>query len=172
MFAARRSIAPARNCLRQVHRRSAPHASGEHHNHHHAEPVDVNLKPSLFVAISALPIGLSYYQWANSNPDAKPLITRLIEKCTIDESVLERRNHIHTLAAEKAAFDKHLFAGCKSDMNLELSMPEIMNTGSQMNVPAGHYPDLSRVVSFYSDRNKKMEEARLARTKDGKVQSI
>lgn len=47
-----------------------------------------------------------------------------------------------------------------------------MNTGSPMNVPAGHEADLSEVISFYNNRNKKMEEARRSRMQDGKVQSI
>ncbi|KZZ89819.1 hypothetical protein AAP_04170 [Ascosphaera apis ARSEF 7405] len=169
MFAAKRSIAPVRNCMRQAQRRSASHAHGEHH---HAEPVNVNLKPSFFFAIAAVPLGISYYSWANSNPNSKPVITRLIEKFSANEEALAQKNHIHTLAAEKAAFDKHLFAGCKSDMNLELSTPDLMNTGSPMNVPAGHEADLSEVISFYNNRNKKMEEARRSRMQDGKVQSI
>ncbi|KAI5295480.1 hypothetical protein KEM52_001254 [Ascosphaera acerosa] len=169
MFAAKQSARAARTCVRQAQRRYASHA---HEHHHHAEPVNVNLKPSLFITLAALPLGYSLYSWANSNPDAKPVITRLIERFTIAEEKLAQKNHIHTLAAERAAFDKQLFAGCKPDMNLQLLMPEMMNSSGTMNVPAGHGNDLAGVVAYYNAKNASLEQARQARMGNGKVQSI
>lgn len=48
----------------------------------------------------------------------------------------------------------------------------LFNSGSPYNVPAGSSTDLSAVVAHYERRNKEMEEARLARMKDGKVLSV
>ena len=48
----------------------------------------------------------------------------------------------------------------------------IFNVGSPMNVPAGHYPDMSHVVAHYEKKHGEIEAKRVARTKDGKVESI
>ncbi|KAI5300373.1 hypothetical protein KEM55_007866 [Ascosphaera atra] len=130
------------------------------------------LRPGLFIGLLSVPAVVGIYNWANSDPTQKPLITRLIEKYSANIEELERRNAIHTLAAERAAFDRHLFFSCKSDMNIELSCPEIFNVGGSVNVPAGHYADLTDVVGHYEKRAKRVEDDRVSRMKDGKVQSI
>lgn len=48
----------------------------------------------------------------------------------------------------------------------------MMNAGSPWNVVAGSQADLSKVVAHYERKNKEMEEARVAKMKDGKVVSL
>lgn len=47
-----------------------------------------------------------------------------------------------------------------------------MNAGSPYNVSPGSQADLSAVVAHYKRQNEEMEEARVARMKDGKVVSV
>lgn len=48
----------------------------------------------------------------------------------------------------------------------------MFNARPPYNVSAGSQADLSAVVAHYERQNKEIEEARVARMKDGKVQSI
>lgn len=48
----------------------------------------------------------------------------------------------------------------------------MFNARSPYNVSPGSQADLSAVVAHYERQNKEIEEARVARMKDGKVQSI
>jgi hypothetical protein len=48
----------------------------------------------------------------------------------------------------------------------------ILNAGGPYNVPAGSVVDLSAVAAHYDRENKRAEEARVARMKDGKVVSL
>ncbi|KAK2799014.1 hypothetical protein FQN50_008641 [Emmonsiellopsis sp. PD_5] len=171
MFLARRAAAPARTLLR----RQQPCRSGSSaaHDHHHAEPVNETFGRGFYLSIASVPVGILLYNYSTSDPEKTPWITRLIEDSFPKESMWERRNAIHTAAIEQAAQDRHLFQSQNDPVNIGLSCPEVFNTGSPMNVPAGNgSADLTAVVSHYQMRNKKTEEQRVARMKDGKVVSL
>ncbi|KAK2749762.1 hypothetical protein FQN55_002998 [Onygenales sp. PD_40] len=172
MFLARRAAAPARTLLRrQQPRRSG--SSAAHDHHHHAEPVNETFGRGFYLSIASVPVGILLYKYATSDPEKTPWITRLIEDYFPKESMWERRNAIHTAAIERAAQDKHLFQSQNNAVTIGLSFPEAFNTGSPMNVPAGNASaDLTAVVAHYQMMNKKTEEQRVARMKDGKVVSL
>ncbi|EDN06105.1 NADH-ubiquinone oxidoreductase [Histoplasma capsulatum] len=172
MIPSRRAAAPARTLLRyQQPRRFA--SSTPHGEHHHAEPVNETFGRGFYVFIASVPVGLALYKYSTSDPNNKPWMTRLIENYFPKESTWERRNTLHTAAIERAAADRHLFHSQRASLNLELSFPEIFNTGSPMNVPAGNgSADLTSIVSHYQTKNRKIEEERVSRMKDGKVLSI
>jgi hypothetical protein len=48
----------------------------------------------------------------------------------------------------------------------------MMNTGSPYNVSPGSQADLSAVVAHYKRKNQEIEDARVARMKDGKASSL
>ncbi|PGH00388.1 hypothetical protein GX51_05796 [Blastomyces parvus] len=168
MFPARRAAVPARALLRrQQPRRLASSAS------HHAEPVNETFGPGFYVFLASVPLGLALYNYSTSDPNSKPWMTRVIEKYFPKESMWERQNALHTAAIEQAAADRQLFHSQSASLNLELKFPEAFNTGSPMNVPAGNgSADLTAIVAHYQNQNKKIEEERVARMKDGKVTSI
>ncbi|KAH8701111.1 NADH-ubiquinone oxidoreductase 178 kDa subunit [Talaromyces proteolyticus] len=168
MFAARRSAASARLLLRQQPRRYASDA----HHHHHPEPVSEGFGPSFYIAVSTFAAGFVLYRITKSSDSDNSWITGLIKKYTPDEKVFEERNAIRTVAIEKAASDRHLFAGTPRREHIELRSPELFNTGSRLNVGAGSQADLSAVAAYYENHNKKLEEDRVSRLKDGKVVSI
>ncbi|OJD23857.1 hypothetical protein ACJ73_04789 [Blastomyces percursus] len=168
MFSSRGAAVSARALLRrQQPRRLASSAS------HHAEPVNENFGRGFYIFLASVPIGLALYNYSTSDPSSKPWMTRLIENYSPKESMWEQRNALHTAAIERAAADRHLFHSQSASLNLELSFPEAFNTGGCMNVPAGNaHGDLTAVVAHYQAKNKKIEEERVARMKDGKVVSI
>ncbi|KAL1965983.1 hypothetical protein VTN77DRAFT_4923 [Rasamsonia byssochlamydoides] len=174
MFLARRSVAPARQLLRpQQPRRFASHAAhGDHH--HHAAPVNESFGPSFYVAVSTFAAGYILYRIdkASKESGSESWISSLIRKWMPSEKIFEERNAIRTAALEKAAVDRHLFISAPGKEYIELKDPELFNSGSPYNVPAGSQADLSAVAAYYHKKNQEMEERRVARMKDGKVVSI
>lgn len=67
-------------------------------------------------------------------------------------------------------------AGCFEIVLVEVMLitvdHSIFNTGSPYNVAAGTTADLSAVAEHYHKKNQAIEEARVARMKDGKVVSL
>ncbi|KAL1980027.1 hypothetical protein VTN96DRAFT_4786 [Rasamsonia emersonii] len=170
MFLARRSVAPARQQLlrRQQPRRFDSHAA------HHAAPANESFGPSFYVAVTTFATGYVLYRIhkASQESGSETWLSSLIRKWTPLEKVFEERNAIRTAAMEKAAVDRHLFASAPGKEYIDLKMPELFNAGSPYNVPPGSQADLSAVAAYYHQKNKEIEEQRVARMKDGKVVSI
>ncbi|KAM5488344.1 hypothetical protein McanCB56680_000225 [Microsporum canis] len=168
MFLARRAVAPARRALVQ---RQQPRRSDSHSAHH--EPVNEHLGRGFYISVASIPIGLALYKYSTSDASSKPWLTDVIEAFTASEAVLERNNALHTRAIEQAAADRHLFHSQNPPLTIDLAFPELFNTGSPINMSPGNSAgDLSTVVAHYEKRRADMEEARLGRMKDGKVQSL
>lgn len=165
----RRAAAPARTFLRQQPRRYGSSSAGEHH----AEPVNETLGRGFYVAVASVPVGLALYKFSTSDAEKKPWITRLIEEYSTPSKTWEERNHLHTMAIERAASDRHLFYSQNPPKTIDLSCPEVFNQGSPINMPAGNSSaDLSAVVAHYERKNAAVETQRVAQMKDGKVHSI
>ncbi|KAL1960812.1 hypothetical protein VTO42DRAFT_6642 [Malbranchea cinnamomea] len=176
MLFARRAAAPARSLLRRQQPRrfgsSSAESHGEHH-HHHAEPVNESLGRGFYIGVASIPVGLAVYKFSTSDPNTKPWLTRLIEEYSPSRKTWEERNALHTMAVERAAEDRHLFYSQNPPVTINLSCPEVFNTGSPINVPAGNgSADLTAVVAHYERKNKTIEEQRVAQMKDGKVVSL
>ncbi|KAE8351214.1 NADH-ubiquinone oxidoreductase subunit [Aspergillus coremiiformis] len=171
MFFARRSAVSARLLLRnQPQRRFDSHAA-----HHHAEPVKESFGRSFYITIGSFASAYALYQWSESNQEAgsQSWISSLIQKWTPSEKIFEERNAIRTAIMEKAAQDRHLFLSQGPRATFELKQPEVsFNTAPPYNVAAGSTVDLSHVTAHYERQNRELEEARIARMKDGKVISI
>ncbi|BDD57877.1 hypothetical protein MPDQ_004081 [Monascus purpureus] len=167
MFAARRSVAPVRQLLRHQPRRFDSHAA------HHAAPVNESFGRSFYVTVGTFAFGYVLYRIHKSyvDSDSTSFISNLIAKWTPDEKIFEERNAVHTVLMEKAAHDRHLFESQGGGPSIQLRTPELLNSGSQMNVTPGFRPDISAVAAHYERQNQQLEEARVARMKDGKVVS-
>jgi len=173
MLPARRSAAPVRALLRrqQPRRFDSSSAHGEHH--HPAAPVNEGFGRGFYVTVASIPLGLAFYKYSTSDANKKPWITQLIEQHMEKQSTWERVNAIHTVAVEQAAFDRHLFHSQNATVTIDLMCPEVFNSGSPINVPAGNgAADLTAVVAHYERRRNAIEQDRVARMKDGKVVSI
>ncbi|KAI9371915.1 hypothetical protein BJX61DRAFT_543185 [Aspergillus egyptiacus] len=170
MIFARRSVASARYLLRnQQPRRFASDAA------HHAAPVNEGFGRSFYVAVGTFASCFVLYKVHNSSKESgsQSFITRFIENWTPSEKMLEERNALHTAAVEKAAADRHLFQTQKPGFTRELRHPEAsFHTSQPFNVIPGSKADLSEVISRYEKSNQEIEEARVARMKDGKVVSL
>lgn len=79
------------------------------------------------MAVASVPVGLAVYKYSTSDPNAKPLLTRLIEKYAEQESSLETMNAIHTKAVEQAAEDRHLFFSQNPPLTIDLTFPEYVS---------------------------------------------
>ncbi|KAJ5092188.1 hypothetical protein NUU61_007058 [Penicillium alfredii] len=129
---------------------------------------------SFYVTIGSFASAYLLYRVSKSNQesDSPSWISSFISKWTPSQEVFEERNAIRTAVMEKAAHDRHLFQSQGPREAYDLKQPEMMNAGSPFNVSPGSQADLSAVVAHYQRQNKEMEDARIARTKDGKVVSL
>ncbi|KAK7941046.1 uncharacterized protein PG986_013433 [Apiospora aurea] len=131
-------------------RNARGYASG--HDHHHAAPeVKEGLGPAFYVFAGLLPTAAVFYQISRPGADGEPsTISKYLNQFEALNKDHVVRNALRTDALEQAAHDKHLFlnAGPKSP-HVELKTPELLNSGSPWNVPAGHYANLDHVTEHY-----------------------
>jgi len=125
-----------------------------------------------YVVLALVPLSMVAYTVASSSET--PIFTRLIEAYRAREEELNRRNTLHQMACEQAAFDRNLFVSEKEGMNgVELRFPERFNQSSPWNVVAGEGgADLDKLMAHYAQKEKVRHEDRLARMKDGKVVTV
>ncbi|CEO58581.1 NADH-ubiquinone oxidoreductase [Penicillium brasilianum] len=167
MFAARRSAASTRQLLRQTPRRFGSHSA-------HSEPVNEGFGRSFYVTVGTIASSYLLYRISAASQDSgsESFIAGLINKYSTSQEVLEQRNAIHTALLEKAAEDRHLLQSQGPREAFELKQPDMFNARTPYNVSPGSQADLSAVVAHYERQNKDIEEARVARMKEGKVESI
>ncbi|KAJ5782837.1 hypothetical protein N7457_004611 [Penicillium paradoxum] len=165
MFAARRSVPSTRQLLRSQRR------WGSHAAH---EPVNESFGRSFYVTVGSIASAYVLYRVTKSNEESgsPSWISSLISKWSPSQEVFEQRNAIHTAIMEKAAADRHLLGSQAAPEAYALRQTEMMNSGSPYNVSPGSQADLSHVVAHYQRKNQEMEDARVARMKDGKVVSL
>ncbi|KAH8885130.1 hypothetical protein GQ53DRAFT_369406 [Thozetella sp. PMI_491] len=84
--------------------------------------------------------------------------TRLLTRWGDNNAEWERINSLHTAAIEQAAHDKHLLYYTQGVRHVDLKYPEVFQTGSPINVPAGHYANLDKVVAHYQQLHLAEEE--------------
>jgi hypothetical protein len=81
------------------------------------------LQRGFYVALALIPLSMVAYTFASSS-DA-PVLTRIIDTYRSREEEVIRRNNLHEIACEQAAFDRHLFHGEKDGMiGVDLRFPE------------------------------------------------
>ncbi|KAI4168881.1 MAG: hypothetical protein LQ348_007417 [Seirophora lacunosa] len=145
---------------------TAHHASaGKHeptHHGHHPEPVNESLGRGFYFIIAALPLSFAVYKFSRSSDSsgaasAQPWFTRVLQSYDQWSNRWAVRNALHTKAIEQAAHDRNLFHNTAPTPLVELEFPEVFNTGSPYNVPAGHGADLNELIAHYHRKNREQD---------------
>ncbi|KAI5861814.1 hypothetical protein GGS23DRAFT_575016 [Durotheca rogersii] len=166
--AARRTTRPAATSL-QLSRSYASgghdshgssHDHHDHHDdHHHAPEVDEHLGFGFYAFATALPVCYVGYSVSRPGANGEPSsLSKWIQSYEYLGGEWEVRNNLRTRLIEQAAHDKHLFNHAGRNTHIELKTPEVFYSGSPMNVPAGHYADLSHVTEHYRKHAAEVEE--------------
>ncbi|KUI67479.1 hypothetical protein VM1G_02798 [Cytospora mali] len=135
----------------------------DHHDHHdhHAPQVAESPGLALYVALGA--IGFSMVTYSVSR-DKNSSLTKWIDSITTEDlNAWEQRNTLRTDIAEKAAVDRHVFSSGQKERGFELRTPDLINSGSPHNVPAGHYINLDKVTEHYRQQHLVEEERKANR---------
>ncbi|KAG8169508.1 hypothetical protein KVR01_000253 [Diaporthe batatas] len=159
---AARTARPAAIAPRQAMRSYASdHGHSDHHDHHHPAP-HVEESPGLGLYIALGAAGLSMFMYSISR-DEKSSLAKWIDSYRAEsQKTWEYRNTLRSDLKEQAARDRHLFSTSQKDQGYELRTPELIDSGSPNNVPAGHYANLDKVIEHYQKQHLD-EEARKAK---------
>ncbi|KAL8943539.1 MAG: hypothetical protein Q9216_000997 [Gyalolechia sp. 2 TL-2023] len=148
------------------------HASAGKHEptHHgdHPEPANESLGRGFYLVIAALPLSFAVYQFSRSSDvsgaeSSRPWLTRMLQRYDQWSNNWAARNALHTKAVEQAAHDRNLFHNSQPSPLVDLRFPEIFNTGSPRNIPAGHGADLSELIAHYHRKNAEQDAKTRAR---------
>ncbi|MCJ1370323.1 hypothetical protein MMC20_001536 [Loxospora ochrophaea] len=140
---------------------------------HHAEPTNESLGRGFYIGLALFPLTFAVYKFSRSSDDsgaesAQPFFTRIINSYSEYKEKWIQRNSLHTQMIEQAAHDRNLFQSSPGSKMVELKFPEIFNTGSPHNVPAGHSANLDELIAHYRKKNAEMEEAKLRKLDQSK----
>ncbi|KAI7783147.1 NADH-ubiquinone oxidoreductase 17.8 kDa subunit [Diaporthe eres] len=156
-----RRARPAAIAPRQATRSYASdHGHGDHHDHHHAPQVEESPGLGLYISLGA--IGLSMFAYSISRDENSSLAKWVDSFRAESQKTWEYRNTLRSDIKDQAARDKHLFQTSQKDPGYELRTPELIDSGSPNNVPAGHYVNLDQVIQHYQKQHLD-EEARKAK---------
>lgn len=155
----------------------AASAGGHEPTHHapHPEPHNENLGRGFYASIAALGLSFALYKFSRSSssdpsakgdPSKQPLLTRAMAYYNYYQDEFARRNTMHTKMVEQAGADRNLFQSSPWTHHIDLKFPEIFNTGSPYNIPAGHSADLGALKAHYEKKNVEAEEKRIAKLKE------
>jgi hypothetical protein len=116
-----------------------------------------------YIILGVIPASIAIYTLSRPDRDGNFTgITTLMKKYSDMQEHWTERNTLHTKALEDAAFQRNLFQSEKGTMHVDLRFPEIFNTGSPYNVPAGHRArNLEELVAHYEKKNADEDERRL-----------
>ncbi|KAH8163255.1 hypothetical protein CIB48_g5002 [Xylaria polymorpha] len=162
-----RAVGVARRARPTTLRTSRSYAS-EGHGHHEAPQVKEGLGTAVYIFAGALPVSIVAYQISRPGDNGEPSsFSKWLQQFDYFND-WEARNTIRTQLIEQAAHDKHLFLHAGRNTHVELKTPELINSGSPWNVPAGHYPNLDHVTEHYrkqaaAEEERKAKKLALAR---------
>ncbi|KAL1901925.1 hypothetical protein Sste5346_001630 [Sporothrix stenoceras] len=146
---------------------------GDHHDHHdhHSAPVDEPMGAAWYFALGAIPFSYALYALSRPGKNGEPTaLEAYLGKFSYLREQWEERGHLHTAAVEQAAHDKNLFYTVERSSNIDLRYPEVFQSSSPYNIPAGHSANLDKVVAHYREQHHKEVErqqaAAAARTKE------
>ncbi|CAK7211958.1 hypothetical protein SBRCBS47491_001300 [Sporothrix bragantina] len=137
---------------------------GEHHDHHdHHAPVEESFGTYGYVALGSIPFVYALYALSRPGKDGESTaLEAYINKFSYLTTQFETRNSLHTAAVEQAAHDKNLLYTVDRNTNVDLRYPEIFQSHSPYNVPAGHHANLDKVVAHYREQHHKEVERQQA----------
>ncbi|KAL8720675.1 MAG: hypothetical protein Q9225_002504 [Loekoesia sp. 1 TL-2023] len=149
------------------HHASAGKYEPTHHGHH-PEPVNESLGRGFYFVIAALPLSFAIYKFSRSSDgssaeSSQPWLTRMLRRYDDWSNSWAERNALHTKAIEQAAHDRNLFLDSQPSDLVELRFPEVFNTGSPYNVPAGHGANLNELIAHYQRKNAEQDAKTRAR---------
>lgn len=165
----RAALRSARGVRTQIQRRHASHGAGDAH---HTSSGSESFGAGFFVAITAVPAAFFALNYATSG-DKEPYFTRLITN-TYNKyaNTWADRNSVHTEMIEQAAADRVLFLNEASNAprHVDLRFPEIFNTGSPWNVPAGHGgANIDHLIAKYEKEAFEQNERKHQEIKENRV---
>ncbi|KAJ9130245.1 hypothetical protein NKR23_g12284 [Pleurostoma richardsiae] len=138
--------------LRSRRYASGSHSHGEHS--HHTPAVEEPLGAAFYVALAAIPTSIFVYSISRPAKDGElTSFTKFFNSFESLSKTWEERNIVRTAIFEQAAHDKHLLYNAGRNKHVELTYPEVFQTGSPYNVPAGHYINLEKVVDHYRQQH-------------------
>merc|ERR1712137_83263 len=164
----RAALRSARGVRSQIQRRHASHGAGDAHHSSGNE----SFGAGFYITVTGLPLGFLALNYATSG-DKEPYFTRLITN-TYNKyaGAWAHRNNIHTEMIEEAAADRVLFLNeaSQSVRHVDLRFPEIFNTGSPWNVPAGQGgANIDHLIAKYEKEAYEANEKKHQQIKENKV---
>ena len=88
---------------------------------------------NFFIVLTAIPVFAAAYRFSNSDPNAPPLFTRIIEAYSTYKEEWTTRNTLHTRAVEQAAYDRNLFLNeGRGAKMVDLKFPEYVFSSRRM----------------------------------------
>ncbi|KAL9069815.1 MAG: hypothetical protein Q9161_005274 [Pseudevernia consocians] len=139
------------------------------------KPVNEPIGRGFYASIAALALSFALYKFSRSSspdpsakgdPSKQPLLTRAMAYYNYWQDEYARRNTMHTKMVEQAGADRNLFQSSPWTHHIDLKFPEIFNTGSPYNIPAGHSADLGALKAHYEKKNVEAEDKRMVRLKE------
>ncbi|KAL8918972.1 MAG: hypothetical protein Q9208_007022 [Pyrenodesmia sp. 3 TL-2023] len=142
---------------------------------HHPEPVNESLGRGFYFVLAALPLSFAIYKFSRSSDgssaeSAQPWFTRMLRAYDVWSNSWAVRNSLHTKAIEQASHDRNLFHNSKPSPLIDLKFPEIFNTGSPHNVPAGHGANLNELVAHYQRKNAEQDSKTRSRMESATIE--
>ncbi|MCJ1470834.1 hypothetical protein MMC07_009481, partial [Pseudocyphellaria aurata] len=148
------------------HAASASETKSAHHTPH-PSPVNESFSRGFYITVAGIPLSFVLYKYSvtfdDNDKTSQPALTRLIAYYSDLNAKWERRNTLHSDASAQAAFDRNLFQSTPASQHYELKFPDVFNTGSPYNVPAGHNANFDELIAHYKRQNAEMDKA--ARTR-------
>ncbi|KAI1447708.1 hypothetical protein F5Y02DRAFT_378273 [Annulohypoxylon stygium] len=132
------------------------------HDHHHAPEVPEGLGTGFYVFAAAAPLSFLGYQLTRPGANGESTVTNWLRNFDYFNDY-EERNALRSNYIDQASHDKHLFLYAGKNPHVELKMPELIDSGSPWNVPAGFYPNLSHVTEHYRKQAAEEEERKFKR---------
>ncbi|KAI1461623.1 hypothetical protein F4805DRAFT_412757 [Annulohypoxylon moriforme] len=128
------------------------------HDHHHAPEVPEGLGTGFYVFAAAAPLSFLGYQLTRPGANGEPSsVTTWLRNFDYFNNY-EEINALRSNYIDQASHDKHLLLYAGKNPHVELKTPELIDSGSPWNVPAGFYPNLSHVTEHYRKQAAEEEE--------------
>ncbi|KAL8701501.1 MAG: hypothetical protein Q9224_000465 [Gallowayella concinna] len=157
------------------HQASAGQYEPTHHDHH-PEPLNEPLGRGFYFAVAVIPLSFALYKFSrasdrSSAESTQPWLTRIIRGYEDWHKSYAERNAMHTKMVEQAGHDRNIFTNSTPSPLVDLSFPEIFNTGSPYNVPAGHGANLDELINHYR-RKRADQDAKTRARMDAKKEEL
>ncbi|PVH99503.1 hypothetical protein DM02DRAFT_615017 [Periconia macrospinosa] len=132
----------------------------------------LHVQSGFWYTLAAVPLAWGLYAVSRSDdPNAAPLLTRLIDKYTEAQEKWTARNDLHVRMIEKAGSDRVLFMNSAPDEHVPVRFPESLTDCAPYNVPAGSQVNVQKVLEKYRRENNEDNERKLEALRNGTINS-